>query len=150
MKAPWILLLLLAGCGHGAPAALAPDAQLAHADGLLSGYAGQVAVHDGTLGLALVHQALLAKPLSFDAVEVPGLARSRVLLGQDHNLYVLDPQAGYHVVGSYAGTPVPGQPLRFQWVPGARLSFLAAGPSTQLALQPLPPRAAEAPALVKP
>jgi hypothetical protein len=161
--------LVLAGCGAQPRAtAVAPDAQLSHADGLLSGYAGKVGSHDGRLTLQLVHQALLAKPVSFDAVWVKlpiGQLQSALYLGADHTVYAawsdpLKPDAdAYYAVGSYAGTPTAGRPLRYQLIPGARLTFEKAHTelpygkqlpdATVLELKPLPKAAGQTPEWVK-
>jgi hypothetical protein len=143
MKLGWTLTLAacLAGCGTAPRAtAVAPDAQLAHADGLLSGYAGQVHSKDGVLTLRLVHQGFLVKPMAFDQVfvQLPGSeAGTPVYLGMDHTLYVgFGSPLNYYAVGSYAGTPGLGQPLRYQLAPNARLDFRK--DTTALKLSPLP------------
>ena len=67
MKLGWTLTLAacLAGCGTAPRAtAVAPDAQLAHADGLLSGYAGQVHSHDGVLTLRTTDYGALTRTIA--------------------------------------------------------------------------------------
>ncbi|MDB5098014.1 MAG: hypothetical protein JWM80_2435 [Cyanobacteria bacterium RYN_339] len=171
MKTVWIVAaaLLLAGCGTASRAtAVAPDAQLSHADGLLSGYAAKVGTHDGKLTLQLVHQGLLAKPVAFDQVFVKlpiGEVGSSLYLGTDHNVYAdwTDPLKNepedFYVVGSFTGTPALGAPLHYQLVPGARLTFQKAftevltgrhvPDTTVLELKPIPKTVGRNPDLIR-
>ena len=157
MQKPLLVLataLVLAGCGAAPRTGVAAaDAQLSHADGLLSGFSGQVASRDGSLTLRLVHQGLLSKPASFDEVRVKlpaGEVGAPVFLGADHKLYAAWGGVGgpmdYYAIGSYTGTPLVGKPLHYQLAPTARLAFTPAATTLQLA--PIP-AGARGPELVK-
>lgn len=154
-KYAWLLALplLLSGCGAMRQnAAAAPaGAQAVHADGLLGGYSGRVGQREGKLVLQLVHQRLLAPSTTFEEIspKLPGLeTRTPVFLGQDGKLYGAWAER-YFVLGSYKGTPAPGQALRYQWDAGSRAVFVA-GPlnATVLEFGRPPQPEAQAPALL--
>ena len=124
-----VLLLsaaLLSGCGAhrslAGPITPAADPQIAHADGLLGGFSGRAASQDGQLTLLLVHQTPFTAPVPCATVTVQGLGETAIYLGTDRQLYGRGP-GGYYALGSYAGTPAVGAPLRYQLAPGARTTF---------------------------
>lgn len=148
------LLAMLAGCGtHASPAASALAPQLAHTDGLLGGFSGHVGSQNGQLVLELLHQAPFTASVTLATVYVAtdaGPVETELFLGADHRLYGrwarLQGVPQTYALGTYAGTPTAGQPLRYQLLAGARLTF--AKDRATLQPSPLPKAEDEAPVLI--